>query len=245
VSTEHDVRRIVEQAILDQPRSQQTLIGPSEIGIDCDRCLGHKLAGTPQRREAAWLPYIGTAMHAQLERVFLDAGLNGRWAAETRVWVGDIDGQEIHGSCDLLDAEHGTVVDFKLVGATTLTSARIGPSAQYRTQAHLYGRGWQHNGVEVKHVAIWYLPRNAVTLDNGIWWTEPYDEQIAIDALTRADALAQAIRILGAEQILPTLERKPGCYDCRRYPAYPSDPQPSSHAGPFSDLQPQLEGAPA
>lgn len=244
MSTRDDARRIVEQAILNQPRSQQTLIGPSEIGIDCDRCLGHKLAGTPQRQEVAWLPYIGTAMHAQLERVFLDAGIDGRWATETKVWVGDIDGQEIHGSCDLYDDANGTVVDFKVVGATTLRMARIGPSAQYRIQAHLYGRGWQHNGAQVNAVAIWYLPRNATMLTEGVWWQENYDEQVAIDALARADALAQAIRILGAEAILSTLQRKPGCYDCRRYPALPGDPI-NEDTGPFSDLQPQLEGAPA
>lgn len=245
MSTRQDAQHVVEQAILDQPRSQQTLIGPSEIGIDCDRCLGHKLAGTPKAREVAWLPYIGTAMHAQLERVFLDAGKDGRWASESRVWVGDIDGQEIHGSCDLYDAHTGTVVDFKVVGATTLRLARHGPSAQYQVQAHLYGRGWQHNGVDINTVAIWYMPRNATRLSEGVWWDEPYNEQVALDALARADALAKAIRILGAEQILPTLAVKSSCFDCKRYPALATDP-PVIDNGPFADLaQPQLEGAPA
>lgn len=246
MGTRDAVQQVVENAILNQPRSQQTTIGPSEIGIDCDRCLGHKLAGTPQRREVAWLPYIGTAMHAQLEKVFLTEGLaadargeQARWAAESRVWVGDIDGQEIHGSCDLLDAETGTVVDYKLVGATTLRSARVGPSEQYRIQAHLYGRGWQHNGIDVRTVAIWYLPRNAVTIDNAHWWEEPYDEQIALDALARADALAKAIRIIGAENFLPTLKRDPdNCYDCVRYPAYPTDPPLHTGAETFADLIP-------
>lgn len=241
MNTRDDVRKIVENAILNQPRTLQQTIGPSEIGTDCDRCLGHKLAGTPKRQEVAWLPYVGTAMHSQLERVLEAAG--NRWSTEVRLLVGQIDGHDILGSCDLFDAETGTTVDYKLVGKTTLTSARIGPSQQYRIQAHLYGRGWANDEYDVNTVAIWYLPRNAVSLEQSIWWQEPYDEQIALDALARADALAQAIRILGSEQVLPGLERKDGCYDCGRYPAFPGDPVKVD--GAFSDLAPTLEGVPA
>lgn len=241
MSTRDDVRAVVDQAILDQPRSLQKAIGPSEIGTECDRCLGHKLAGTEQRREAAWLPYVGTAMHAQLEQVFL--ALPGRWVSEERLMVGHIDSTEIWGHSDLYDMDERTVVDFKLVGKTTLDSARSsGPSQQYRRQAHLYGRGWQLYGFPANAVAIWYLPRNAVSLDQGVWWQEPYDETIAVEALARADALAQAIRMLGADAILPTLERAPACYDCSRFPAYSTDP-PAQAGGPFADLaQPQQEG---
>lgn len=241
MSTRDDIRTIVEQAILDQPRSLQVAIGPSEIGIPCDRCLGHKLAGTEQRRDAAWLPYVGTAMHAQLEQVFL--ALPGRWVSEERLMVGHIDGTEIWGHSDLFDMDELEVVDFKLVGKTTLDNARSsGPSAQYRSQAHLYGRGWQLYGFTPRKVAIWYLPRNAVSLDQGVWWEEPYDETVALEALKRADALAQAIRMLGADQILPTLQKAPSCYDCARYPSYPTDP-PAQAGGPFADLaQPQQEG---
>src|SRR5690625_253814 len=242
--TRDAVRRIVEAAIENQPRSQQQTIGPSEIGIPCDRCLGHKLAGTPQHRDVAWLPYIGTAVHALFEQVFMAeslaadaAGRMSRWCPETKLHVGAIGGEPIRGSCDLSAVEAGVVVDFKIVGKTTLTTARIGPSEQYRVQAHLYGRGWQLYGHQVNDVAIWYLPRNATTLDAGIWWSEPYDETVATAALTRADALARGIRLAGADVVLPQLARTPGCWDCPRFPAYPTDsPLPTRGVEPFADL---------
>lgn len=242
MTTHDDVHRVITDAILNHPRSLQTQIGPSEIGTECDRCLGHKLVGTPKRRDADWAPYVGVSVHARLEQIFLDAGMAGRWAAETRVWVGDIDGQEIHGSCDLYDADNGVVVDFKTASKTQLKNARAnGPSQQYRIQAHLYGRGWQHNGADVQAVALCYLPRDG-SLSESFWWEEPYDEQVAIDALARADALAKALRVVGADTILPTLTRSPDtCWDCQRgrYPTYPTDPPlPTGQAAPFADLIP-------
>jgi hypothetical protein len=239
VSTEQDVRRIVEQAILDQPRSQQTLIGPSELGLACDRCLGHKLAGTPIRRTVEWQPYVGTAVHRQLERVFETEAVNGRWTTESKLWVGDIDGIEIWGTSDLFDHDTGTVIDFKTASKTRLAVARLGtPSQQYRAQVHLYGRGWHYNGAEVNAVAIWYVPRDG-DLSRSVWWQEPYDERVALDALARAEAFAKAIRILGADQFLPTLQRDPAnCYDCNRYPAYPTDPPLHTGAEPLADLIP-------
>ncbi|HEU4544476.1 MAG TPA: hypothetical protein VFR23_25320 [Jiangellaceae bacterium] len=242
MSTRDDVKRIVTSAILARPRNHQVAIGPSGIGTECDRCLGHMLAGTPRMLTPDWQPYVGVSVHAQLEQIFLEAGLNGRWATETKVWVGDIDGQEIHGQCDLLDARLGgeTVVDFKTASKTRLKAVKSSgqPSQRYRVQAHLYGRGWQHNGVDVKNVAIWYLPRDG-GLEQALWWEEPYDERVALSALARADAFAKAIRILGTETFLPTLQRNSDCFDCKRYPAYPTDPPlPTGQAAAFADLIP-------
>lgn len=241
-----DLLDVIEHAITHSPRSLQTKIGPSEIGTPCDRCLGHKLAGTAQLPgPVPWLAAIGTAVHAWLDSVFIDDALaksargeEPRWISEARVNVGEIDGEPIEGTCDLFDVETETTVDWKIVGATTLKSARsIGPSPVYRVQAHLYGRGWTRaRGRAVRHVAICYLPRNAATLDHGHWWTEPYDEQIALDALARADALAKAIRISGPDRVLPKLQRLDGCLDCARYPRYPTDPPEQPALGQFADL---------
>jgi hypothetical protein len=229
----------------------QKVIGPSEIGSECDRCLGHKLAGTPKRQDADWQPYVGVAVHAQLERIFL-ANPASRWVSEERVMVGHIDGAEIWGTCDLFDHTELCVVDFKTASKTQLQSAKAnGPSRQYQIQAHLYGRGWQLYGFTPRTVSLCFLPRDGM-LHQTFWWSEPYDEQIAVAALKRADALAQAIRIIGADTILPTLQRATDkCWDCERgrYPTYPTDP-PVQVSGPFADLaqqtqQHQLEGATA
>lgn len=197
---------IIRATIADQPRSRQTRIGPSELGHPCDRWLSHKLRGTPavNERQSPWLPTVGTAIHAWLEDVFtaegvhdIAAGRDPRWLLEQRVTVGTVAGQEITGSCDLYDTATGTVVDWKTTGKTRLDHyRRHGPDAQYRVQAHSYGRGWRNRGLPVNTVAICFLPRNAELADT-VWWSEPYDEQIAVAALARAEAVTVANTALG------------------------------------------------
>jgi hypothetical protein len=201
-----ELLEVIRSAIRDQPRSQQTRIGPSELGHPCDRWLSHKLRGTPEvnQRSAPWLPTVGTAIHAWLEDVFtadtvpaIAAGGEPRWLLEQRVSVGTIDGQDITGSCDLYDTVTATVVDWKTCGKTRLDKyRRHGPDNDYRVQAHAYGRGWTRKGYDVERVAICFLPRNA-ELDDTVWWSEPYDEQIAVAALARAEVIAMANTALG------------------------------------------------
>jgi hypothetical protein len=197
----------IRNAISDQPRSKQTRIGPSELGIPCDRWMSHKLAGTPEvnTRHAPWLPTIGTAVHAWIEDVFslanlpaIAAGQPPRWLLETKVSVGTVAGVDITGHCDLYDTLTATSVDWKTTGPTRLKHyQRHGPGQQYRVQGHLYGRGWQRAGHPVERVAIAFLPRNA-ELDQTVWWSEPYDEQVALDALARAEVIGMANIALGS-----------------------------------------------
>lgn len=232
-----EARHVIENAITNQPRSLQKRIGPSEIGTPCDHCLAAKLAGWPQNeRGVPWLPFVGTSVHAELERIFIGSenqrnavhtgGL--RYVTEQKVMVGSIDGQHIWGSCDLTDLVVGMTIDWKVVGETTLRAAKRGPTPTYRVQAHLYARGWHLAGVRIDHVAIAYLPRNAVSLDNAVWWTEPYDEQIAVDALDRATRITRnlkALAVLGGDAVdawVTAQPRHPGCYDCARFPDAPT-----------------------
>lgn len=218
-----DYRTIIETAINASPRSLQKRIGPSEIGNPCDRCLAHKLAGTPeQETHAPWLPFIGTATHAALEDIFTQANSPTgavRYLVEATVSVGEIGGQDITGHADLFDLELGEVTDWKITGATTLKKARGGPSTTYRTQAHLYGRGFARRGLTVNRVRIAYLPRNSVHLGDAVIWSEPYDEQIALRALERANGIALAIAALGAPAAIaacaPHTQQE---FSCSKYP---------------------------
>ena len=209
---------IVEKAIIGQPRSRQTRIGPSELGVPCDRRLGYHLGGVAKTRvdDAAWKPYVGTAIHEALGNVMAaeeisrftsDPDATPRFHVEERVHVGDVNGVQITGSCDLFDGHYGTVYDWK---TTTFNQIREnyrphGPGEQYRRQAHLYGRGWQNAGHDVKSVVIIFLVRDG-NFDQRHVWSEPYDEQVAIDALERASAIALSLQHLGAEFIIPTLD---------------------------------------
>lgn len=221
-----DVRRIIEAAIVNAPRSQQTAIGPSELGMDCLRCLTHKLAGTRQRTEAAWLPFIGTSVHEKLEAIFDSAeavrtsvGLPRRFYSEERVTVGKVNGIPVAGSTDLFDAQTGTVIDFKIVGASTLRKVKAsGASAQYQVQASLYGLGWQAAGHTVNAVQILFLPRNAISLADAIPWRAPFDPGPGLAALARATAILQHIARAGLDAALEQAgPHTDDGFTCRRY----------------------------
>lgn len=229
VGLTRDLTNGIVNGIVNHPRSLQQRIGPSELGMPCEHCLAAKLAGwTETRTEAAWLPTVGTAVHAWLAEQF---GGTPRWLVETKVDVGDLNGVPITGSADLFDFLTATVVDWKIVGRPTLQTVKRdgGPSDQYRTQAHLYGRGFVRAGHAVDRVAIAYLYRNGFTPEPFVW-TEPYDEGVAVAALERATGVLRtldAIHEAGADvdAYVSSLPRAPKCYSCKRYPDAPPEPE--------------------
>lgn len=244
-----ELRHLIEHHIKNQPRSLQVRIGPSEIGTDCDHCLAAKLAGWAEKdyNGAAWLPWVGTCVHAGLETAVIahENRLNAvhkggrRYLVEHEVTVGTIGGQPITGHVDLVDLAVGMTVDWKIVGANTLRSAKAGPSNVYRAQAHLYARGLVDAGHRIDTVAIAFLPRNAVTLDAAVWWHEPHDRAVADAALERANrvhanltALEQVAGVDTRDAWISGLPRAEACFDCPRFPDAPPD------ALPFADLLP-------
>jgi hypothetical protein len=220
-----DLTGIFTDAITNHPRSLQTRIGPSEIGHPCDRRLGYKLAGAPEvntNRGLPWKPTIGTAMHGSVQEFvarFLSADnetgrVGPRYMLELPVDIGEINGEVITGNCDLYDRKTATVIDYKFVGGTQLRKYREnGPGDQYRIQAHAYGRGWARKGYPVRDVGVWFLPRDQEFRQHH-FWSEPYDEQVVIDALERADGIAKLATALGpaAAPLLETADAYcPGC----------------------------------
>lgn len=205
--------------MIGEPRNMQQAIGPSEIGSDCQHCVAAKLAGWVQIPEAAWLPWTGTALHAYLENVF--AG-QPDFLTETRVHVTPW----LSGTSDLFHIPSGTVSDWKYVGQTTLTKAKKGPTPQYRVQAHCYGLGFFRAGFDVQNVSIYYLPRNAMSLRGGIFWSEPFDPLIAIEAIERIekarDTLAAFSTAEERDAYVTSLPRAKQCFDCHRYADAPT-----------------------
>lgn len=235
---------LIAEAIAYHPRSLQTRIGPSEIGHPCPRRIGYKLLGTPERPGPPnWKATVGTALHAWLEDVFDRWNVANcadgveRFYVETRVEVGEVNGEPVTGSCDLYDAHTFTVTDWKTTGPTTLKKyARHGPGDQYRTQAHLYGRGFTRQGMRVDRVQIVFLPRNG-ELGQAVVWSEPYDEAIALTGLTRLAGIALATQYLGTAALAQLDTRDAWCHLCPYYRAQSTDPtlgcpgDPASNAG--------------
>lgn len=209
-----EVVDVIAHAVANTPRSLQTTVGPSELGTECVRRLAYRMAGVPKTNDSrvAWKPAVGTAVHAALEDMFTAANAGqerARWLVETRVDVGEVAGVPVTGSADLYDLVTGTVVDFKVVGTASLRAKRAAghPGRQYATQLHLYGRGFRRRGLPVTSVAILAVPQNG-ELHEAWWWTEEYDEQVAVDALTRATTVAGLVAAAGpaAAAGLPTAD---------------------------------------
>lgn len=167
------------------PRHQQVELGPSEIGHPCLRRLAYGLTAV-ERANPYYDPLpsiIGTATHTWLQSAGELANeqlRRQRWLTENKIQV--ITG--LSGSCDLYDVDTHTVIDWKLPGASRFTAYRKNMPTIYRTQVHLYGKGFTNAGFPVKTVAICLLPRGG-SLNSMHLWSEPYDETIADEAIAR------------------------------------------------------------
>jgi len=222
---ETDLHTAVTSAILhathNHPRSQQAAIGPSEVGEPCARRLAYKLLGIPRSATESdpWRATVGTAAHAWLADALTLANTElgyTRWIVEDRVTINE----DLAGSCDAYDTQTGTVVDWKIVGPTSMKKYKRGdPGQQYRTQVHLYGAGHANAGRVVNHVAIVFLPA-AGELTDAIIWTEPFDQGVADTALLRLNLLrAAATNTRDAGAFLAQLPKTPAPgYGCRYCP---------------------------
>ena len=187
------------EAMESHPRSAQRMIGPSEIGVPCDRALLYKLAQADEPpRPPGWKPQVGTALHSQMEEWFsTERKRADGWLVEERLLVGTIGGTEVRGSCDLFN-KGGLVVDHKFPGPKKLKAVKAhdDPGEQYRTQAHLYGKGWEDEGFPVQVVAIMFYPRDGELTDHYVWW-ESYRRDVAEAGLARANARYDLLKQVG------------------------------------------------
>lgn len=196
-----DLTRVIRDAAANAPRSKQVHIGPSEVGTPCARKLAYKLLDwpvVPGTGGDPWASIIGTAVHNWLQKTFTDENKSlgwDRWAVEQRVMVR----HGLYGSCDLYDRHTNTVIDWKVVGTTSMTEYKAhGPRPDYLVQAHLYGLGWVNAGETPERVALAFLPRSGV-LDGLYVWTADYSPKVAQEALSRLDMVLGAINGLDPE----------------------------------------------
>ncbi|GAA2618872.1 hypothetical protein SMC26_40410 [Actinomadura fulvescens] len=178
-------------------RSRQAAIGPSEVGEPCDRRVAYRLLDWPTSNGGdPWFAIIGTAVHAWLADAFGHARHGGRWLVEQRVTVRP----GLRGTADLYDTARPTVIDWKVVGKSSLDRYRAhGPSPRYRVQIHLYAAGMVNAGRRVDRVAIAFLPRSGF-LDGAHLWSEPFDPAVVERALARLDAITELVCLLDPEQ---------------------------------------------
>lgn len=177
-----------------RPRTRQVELGPSELGVACERRLAYsmRLPELPDGR-VKWAPMLGTAAHKMLADAmrFANERLGRvRYLIEETVWPDP----SVHGDGDIYDLDTDTVIDWKLVNPAHIKPQgprggkagkyRVAMPAEYEAQVNLYGLGHQRAGRTPRWVRIVFLPR-ASFIDDAWEWTAPYSRRIAEQALDR------------------------------------------------------------
>lgn len=207
-----EIRRVVLEHAARAPRTLQQHLGPSELGVPCDRQVAGKMAALPSTNHVVdpWASIVGTALHAwEAEAFDADNVRSGvlRWVTEQKVTPHP----DHPGTADLYDALEKAVVDHKNLGSSSLDKIRkggpisplglptIGPR-HYRAQLFMYGLGYVLLGLPVLKVAIAAYPRTASSLD-GLYVR---DEDFTSDGFTLLDEPAKLL----AEVFADTARRK-------------------------------------
>jgi hypothetical protein len=168
-----ELRRVFTDHAARAPRTLQLHLGPSELGVACDRQVAGKMASLPTTNHVMdpWPSIRGTALHAWAAEAFTADNIRRgllRWVAEQKVTPHP----DHPGTADLYDAVEQAVVDHKFLGETSMAKIRRpeGPPRKYRVQLLLYGLGYLLLGLPVRRVAVAAYPATASSLDGLYVW---------------------------------------------------------------------------
>lgn len=161
-----ELRRVFLDHAARAPRTLQQHLGPSEIGVACDRQVVGKMAALPATNHVVdpWPSIRGTALHAWAADAFDEDNVRRavlRWVTEQRVTPHP----DHPGTADLYDAIEQAVVDHKFLGASTMAKIRKGWPRKYLVQLYLYALGYWLLGLPVRRVVLAAYPATAASLD--------------------------------------------------------------------------------
>ena len=187
-----------------RPRSTQVQIGPSELG-GCRRKVWYRLNDQPETNDAELklAAIMGTAIHSAIESAF--AGDNSIVLEQTV----EYNGMKAH--VDAFVPETGDVIDWKTVKAKNLSYF---PSQQQRWQVQVYGYLIDKAGKgKPRTVNLVAIPRDGDERDIKVH-SEPYDESIALEALSWLEAIKES-----AEAPAPERDESYCKFYCKYYDA--------------------------
>ena len=237
-----ELRRIFLEHAARAPRTLQQHLGPSELGVECDRQVAGKMAALPSTNHVAdpWPSIVGTALHAWAAEAFVADNLRRgvlRWVAEQRVTPH----RDHPGTADLYDAVEQAVVDHKFLGPSSMAKIRTDPPRKYVVQLLLYGLGYHKLGLPVRRVALAAYPRTAGSLAGLYVWERRFLDgtgQLAPENLALLGAVFDetllrrrwAARILTGEIAFGDVPAVPDSDECYFCPFY--RPQAAKDSGP-------------
>lgn len=204
----------------DDNRSAQQTMGPSEIGSPCDRRIALSLLRVPPVNPGGdgWAAFVGTCVHVGLAEMLMwgNAG-TGRYQTEVPLKFGSI--VVPRGTTDVIDTTLLMGIDHKVMGSYSLNKLKTeGPTPTYRVQVHSYALGARMAGFEVKDVAIVAWPRERSSLDDLYVWTEPYDPDIARNAIARVEQISDSLEGDNEDKLLMAYTHSIDNSDCRYCP---------------------------
>ena len=226
-----ELRTVLLEYSARAPRTLQQHLGPSELGVECDRQVVGKLAALPATNHVMdpWPSIRGTALHAWEADAFdadnVRRGL--RWLTEQKVTPHP----EHPGTADLYDGLEQAVVDHKNLGETSMAKIRKGWPRKYLVQLYLYGLGYHRLGFPVRRVVVAAYPATAASLDGLFVRDLPFSDETG-------QILPEVLELLGrvfdetahrkdlAQQLLagrlrfedvPTFPDSDECYFCPFY----------------------------
>jgi hypothetical protein len=229
-----ELRRVFHEQAARAPRSLQLHLGPSELGVNCDRQVAGKMAGQPHTNHISdpWPSIVGTACHAWAADAFTaDNTRHGllRWVAEQRVTPHP----DHPGTADLYDAVEQAVVDHKFLGESSMAKVRAssGLSRKYVVQLVLYGLGYLALGLPVRRVVLAAYPRTAASLDGLYVWERaltgddgqllPENSQLITEVFAQTATRQEYAKQLHSGQLslndIPFTPDSDECYFCPFY----------------------------
>lgn len=237
-----EIRRIWLEHAAQAPRTLQQHLGPSELGVECDRQVAGKLAALPETNHVVdpWPSLRGRALHTEAEEVFGGDNVRRnllRWITEQKVTPHP----EHPGTADLYDAVERAVVDHKFLGESSMAKIRKQPPRKYRGQLFLYGLGYHLLGLPVQRVVIAAYPATAGSLDGLYVWEHRFTDETGAIAPEVVDLIEQifaeteirkdyATQILAGTSTLTQIPASPSTDECYFCPFY--RPQAARDAGP-------------
>jgi hypothetical protein len=203
-----------------QPRKMQLALGPSDLGVECDRRLAYKIAGvTGYNTGDPWAAFVGSSIHTRLEHVIKKYAerTQGDWLIEQMIQVTP----EIRGKADLIHGE--LVIDIKSASPDVMKKLPdTGPRASYLPQIHSYAYGLNASGHKITKVAFAFVPRSG-RLDDMYVWADKYRPEIAEKALARVYRFARRLEqldILNNPDLWETVPPNPDYLWCQYCPLF-------------------------
>lgn len=176
----NELINIITKSNKGSTRSQQTKVGPSEVG-GCARKLWYKLNNQEETNPntLSLASILGTGIHSHLQEIFYEQDpFAERFLLEQEF---DSPEDDLVGHIDMYDKANQEVIDWKT--STKSNLGRYFPTKAQRWQVQLYGYLANRGGYEVKTVTLVGIPRDGDERDI-VYHSEPYDPEVCKEALT-------------------------------------------------------------